>query len=99
MAATFSPSIDLTNNLEDEFILVWCTAFQKKKLLSLYYDKVEVLVKKLLILDGDSERLTDLTYLHYFKQNLLFIDGEPIIFCFAFPCSEVSFEHFLWYVA
>lgn len=49
-----SPSIDENSC---QFVLVLSTtSFQKKKLLSLYHDKVEVLVKKLLILDGDSER-------------------------------------------
>lgn len=51
--------------------------FQKKKLLSLYHDKVEPLLKKLLLLDGASERLTGFNiFLSYF----VLLDGQPIIF-------------------
>lgn len=57
--------------------------FQKKKLLSLYHDKVEPLLNKLLLLDGVSERSTGF---NIFK----------LLCSSSWPPNHFSFFFFFW---
>lgn len=63
---------------------------QKKSLQSLYDDKVRHLVKKLLTLDGDSERSVG-TYFHFFCFHWLSMNVQRRNFCgFVFPIEIYS---------
>ncbi|AEE27354.1 putative histone-lysine N-methyltransferase chromatin remodeling SET family [Arabidopsis thaliana] len=69
--------------------LYHATELQKKKLLSLYHDKVEVLVTKLLILDGDSE--SKVSFEHFLWANSVFWSRAlniPLPHSFVFPQSQ-----------
>ncbi|KAL1217123.1 Ribulose-1,5 bisphosphate carboxylase/oxygenase large subunit N-methyltransferase [Cardamine amara subsp. amara] len=73
--------------------LYHATVLQKKKLLSLYYEKVEVLVKKLLILDGDSE--SEVSFEHFLWANSVFWSRAlniPFPHSFVFPQSQEDVE-------
>ncbi|KFK42558.1 hypothetical protein AALP_AA1G010900 [Arabis alpina] len=69
--------------------LYHATELQKKKLLSLYHEKVEGLVKKLLILDGDSE--SEVSFEHFLWANSVFWSRAlniPLPHSFVFPQSQ-----------
>ncbi|CAN8306529.1 unnamed protein product [Cochlearia groenlandica] len=64
------------------------TQLQKKKLLSLYHEKVEGLLKKLLVLDGDSE--SEVSFEHFLWANSVFWSRAlniPLPHSFVFPQS------------
>ncbi|XP_020867968.1 uncharacterized protein LOC9325411 isoform X3 [Arabidopsis lyrata subsp. lyrata] len=69
--------------------LYHATELQKKNLLSLYHDKVEVLVKNLLILDGDSQ--SKVSFEHFLWANSVFWSRAlniPLPHSFVFPQSQ-----------
>lgn len=70
--------------------------FQKKKLLSLFHEQVEGLVKKLLILDGDSQRLADLTHIYTLlqMQNSASLMASQSYFVFSFPAARSPLNTF-----
>ncbi|VVA89597.1 unnamed protein product [Arabis nemorensis] len=66
--------------------LYHATELQKKKLFSLYHEKVEGLVKKLLVLDGDSE--SEVSFEHFLWANSVFWSRAlniPLPHSFVFP--------------
>ncbi|XP_024008227.1 ribosomal lysine N-methyltransferase set10 isoform X2 [Eutrema salsugineum] len=80
---------------DDEFLelkgtnLYHATELQKKKLQSLYHEKVEVLVKKLLVLDGDSE--SEVSFEHFLWANSVFWSRAlniPLPHSFVFPQNQ-----------
>ncbi|CAH8336856.1 unnamed protein product [Eruca vesicaria subsp. sativa] len=65
------------------------TLLQKKKLLSLYHDKVEPLLKKLLLLDGCSE--SNVSFEHFLWANSVFWSRAlnlPLPHSFVFPQNQ-----------
>ncbi|KAG5387652.1 hypothetical protein IGI04_039122 [Brassica rapa subsp. trilocularis] len=65
------------------------TLLQKKKLLSLYHDKVEPLLKKLLLLDGVSE--SNVSFEHFLWANSVFWSRAlnlPLPHSFVFPQNQ-----------
>ncbi|EOA24743.1 hypothetical protein CARUB_v10018020mg [Capsella rubella] len=73
--------------------LYHATELQKKKLMSLYHGKVEALVKKLLLLDGDSESLwcSEVSFEHFLWANSVFWSRAlniPLPHSFVFPQSQ-----------
>lgn len=65
------------------------TLLQKKKLLSLYHDKVEPLLKKLLLLDGASE--SNVSFEHFLWANSVFWSRAlnlPLPHSFVFPQNQ-----------
>ncbi|XP_023645366.1 ribosomal lysine N-methyltransferase set10 isoform X2 [Capsella rubella] len=69
--------------------LYHATELQKKKLMSLYHEKVEALVKKLLLLDGDSE--SEVSFEHFLWANSVFWSRAlniPLPHSFVFPQSQ-----------
>ncbi|KAL0732240.1 hypothetical protein Bca4012_008449 [Brassica carinata] len=65
------------------------TLLQKKKLLSLYHDKVDSLLKKLLLLDGGSE--SDVSFEHFLWANSVFWSRAlnlPLPHSFVFPQNQ-----------
>ncbi|KAJ4895102.1 SET domain-containing protein [Raphanus sativus] len=65
------------------------TLLQKKKLLSLYHDKVESLLKKLLLLDGCSESIV--SFEHFLWANSVFWSRAlnlPLPHSFVFPQNQ-----------
>ncbi|XP_010474823.1 PREDICTED: ribosomal lysine N-methyltransferase set10 isoform X1 [Camelina sativa] len=69
--------------------LYHATELQKKKLISLYHEKVEPLVKKLLILDGDSQ--SEVSFEHFLWANSVFWSRAlniPLPHSFVFPQSQ-----------
>lgn len=89
---TFSNPLWFTN---DELLelkgttLLRATELQKKKLQSLYEDKVKSLVKKLLILDGDSE--SEVSFEDFLWANSVFWSRAlniPLPHAYVFPQSQ-----------
>ncbi|WZZ19701.1 hypothetical protein YC2023_112790 [Brassica napus] len=65
------------------------TLLQKKKLLSLYHDKVDPLLKKLLLLDGVSE--SNVSFEHFLWANSVFWSRAlnlPLPHSFVFPQNQ-----------